>query len=379
MTFQLFPHIVPRTAPHRGRAAGHHLRTLLGAASMAVALAAPMSAQTMPASLSRFLQETVGLTADEVSSATQGMPVVKQLQTTDRREVAFIGVQAIDVPRAFYVGKTSDFPASLREPSRAALGVFSDPAVPADVAALALPHDDVKSLAQCQPGNCKLKLPALSITDIRATMNLDAPSADSAVNAYFGRRMIQYVTAYRARGNAALVVYDDAKDSASAAQVWDGILSRSPYIYRYAPTLDQFFRNYPKDQLPGAHEVIYWSQDNVQGIKPLLSITHEVVYAPAELSGTTFIASKQLYCDHYLDGALDLVAVIDRTGTTASDSAGVYLVMLRRLHFDDLPSGGIINVKGKVIGKTHDRTLGFLRDTKKTTEQAYASQRTGYQ
>jgi hypothetical protein len=47
------------------------------------------------------------------------------------------------------------------------------------------------------------------------------------------------------------------------------------------------------------------------------------------------------------------------------------------LHFDDLPSGGIVNVKGKVIGKMRDRTLVFFRDTKKTSEQAYASQHTG--
>jgi hypothetical protein len=42
-----------------------------------------------------------------------------------------------------------------------------------------------------------------------------------------------------------------------------------------------------------------------------------------------------------------------------------------------LPSGGIVNVKGKVIGKMRDRTVAFLRDTKKASEQAYASQRTG--
>ena len=377
MTRRTVMHIVPRTLPRGGGAAARYLRALLSAASMMIALPALAPAQTIPASLAQFLQETAGFTAGDMSSATRGMPVVKQLQTTDRREVAFIGVQAIGVPRAFYAGRASDFPSALREPSRSAFGIFSDPAAPADVAALAVPHDDVKALAQCRPGDCKLKLPAHSITDIRATVDLDAPSADSAASAYFGQRMIGYVTAYRTRGNAALVVYDDEKDSTSAAQVWDGILSRSAYIYRYAPTLDQFFKNYPNDQLPGAHEVIFWSADNVPGIKPLISITHEVVYSPPELSGTTFIASKQLYCDHYLDGALDLLAVVDREGPTGPDSTGAYLVLLRRLHFDDLPSGGIINVKGKVIGKTRDRTLDFLRDAKKSSEQAYASKGTG--
>jgi hypothetical protein len=370
------PRIAPRIALRSGRAALWCLRAVIGTASMAVVLTAPALAQPMPASLSQFLQQTAGFTADDMSSASRGMPVVKLLETADRREVALIGVEAIDVPRALYVERASDFPFSLREASRIGLGVFSDPAAPSDVATLALPHDDVKSLAQCRPGNCKLKLPAPSIADLRATVDLDAPSADSAASAYFGRRMIDYVTAYRARGNRALVVYDDGPDSTAAAQVWDGMLSRSPYIYRYAPTLDRYFRNYPNDQLSGAHEVIFWAEDDVPGAKPLLTVTHEVVYAPPELSGTTFIASKQLYCDHYLDGALDLLAVIDRTGATAPDSAGIYLVLLRRLHFDDLPSGGIINVKGKVIGKTRDRTLDFLRDAKKSSEQAYASKGT---
>jgi hypothetical protein len=110
--------IVPRIVPRSGRGAGRCLRTLAGAASMAVVLTAPALAQPMPASLPQFLRETVGFTADEMSSASRGVPVVKLLETSDRREVAFIGVEAIDVPRAFYVERASDFPSSLREASR---------------------------------------------------------------------------------------------------------------------------------------------------------------------------------------------------------------------------------------------------------------------
>jgi hypothetical protein len=57
-----------------------------------------------------------------------------------------------------------------------------------------------------------------------------------------------------------------------------------------------------------------------------------------------------------------LTAVVDQAGDQAN--LGIYLVVLRRLHFDDLPSGGLINVRGKVIGKLRERTASVLRDAK---------------
>ncbi len=93
------------------------------------------------------------------------------------------------------------------------------------------------------------------------------------------------------------------------------------------------------------------------------------MYAPPELPGSTLIASKLLYADHYLDGALGLTAVVDQAGDQANP--GIYLVVLRRLHFDDLPSGGLIDVRGKVIGKLRERTASVLSDAKTRSEEAY--------
>ncbi|HTR21282.1 MAG TPA: hypothetical protein VMH88_10545, partial [Gemmatimonadales bacterium] len=103
-----------------------------------------------------------------------------------------------------------------------------------------------------------------------------------------------------------------------------------------------------------------------------VTITHEVVYAPPELPGSTLIASKLLYAAHYLDGALDLTAVVDQTGDQGADAAGIYLVLLRHWHFDELPSGGLLNVRGRVIGKLRDQTTASLRDAKASSERAYA-------
>jgi hypothetical protein len=349
---------------------------LLGVAWFVIAITAFPAcggAQSMPATLSEFLQRAIGLTPGDLRAVEVGTPVVRAIDPPDPREIAVVGVVRIEVPRAFYVRRAADFPSSLRDSLRLRFATFSDPPAETDVAALSLPHADVKELAHCDSGSCKLKLSNQTIADLRASIDPNSPAADSIASAYLRRRALRYVTEYRERGNAALIVYDDQPAVTAAAAVWDAMLSRSPFMYQYAPSLERYLKNYPQDRPADVREVLFWSEDNLPGLKPTISITHEMVYAPPELPGSTFIVSKQLYADHYLDGALDLTAVVDLAGSQGVDTTGLDLVFLRRWHFDDLPSGGLLNLRGKAKGKLRDGTEAILRGTKVSTEQAYAA------
>jgi hypothetical protein len=336
------------------------------------------SGQSMPAPLVQFLQHAAALTSDEIGSATNGNTVVKLLPS-DQREVALIGVVRIDVPRSFYVSRAIDFPTSLRELSTVSFGIFSDPTAASDVAAFKLKHDEARDLAKCRLGSCMLKLPGPAMAHLSATIDPDSPSADSVASAYFREHMLSYVTSYRDRGNQALVVYNDRPDSDAAAQVLDEMLSRSPYMYEYAPSLERYLKNYPHDRPADVHEAIFWSNDTYPRLSPMLTIAHQIVYAPPELPHSTLIVSKQLYCDHYLDGGLDLTAVVDQAGggggPTDAVSTGIYMVYLRRLHFDYMPSGGLIDIRGTVISQVKGRATNFLRDAKTSSEKAYTTQR----
>jgi hypothetical protein len=290
-----------------------------------------------------------------------------------------VGVVVVNATRSLVVAQVTDSLASRRDPARLGFGIFSDPAVATDVATLRLPSNDVQDIAKCRPGSCKLKLPARSITDVRTAVDPKSPSADSVAKGFATRAMVTYISAYRSQGKQALVVYDDEAHPIASADVWAGILSRSPYMYEYAPTLERYLVNYPQDRPANARDTFFWALDDMPGAKPILSMTHEVVYEPAELPGTTLIARQLLYSDHFLDGGLDLTTVVDRSAgrSVPSDSAGVVVVVLRRMHFDELPSGGIVNVRGRVMGKTRDRTETFLQDTKRRSEAAYAARPAG--
>jgi len=329
------------------------------------------AAQGMPPTLTTYLTQAIQLNQDQMQAAENGTPVVKMLDSPDKREVAVFGIVAIGVPRAFYVRRTANVPLSLRDPSRPALKLFSNPAKASDVAKLALPHGDVEDLQNCEPGSCKVKLSSKGMAELRAALDTSKAPPDSVVNAYYRRHVVSYVEAYRAKGNAALIEYADKDNRTALAQVLDSLMSRATYLYEFAPSLEKYLKSAPKERPPDMHEAISWVLEGSEGVKPTLFVSHEMAYDPPEFPGSTLIASKQLYANHYFDGAIKLLAVVDRASSAARADSGIYVVAVQRLHFDDLP-GGIRNIRGKVVGMVRDRMTTALRDGKARTEQAYA-------
>ena len=91
----------------------------------------------------------------------------------------------------------------------------------------------------------------------------------------------------------------------------------------------------------------FWAEDALPHLRPILSVTHEVVYTPPELPRLSVLARKQIYANHYFESALDVSCVEDGA---PGGKAGSYLFVLRQYRFDNLPSGGIKNIKGRATG-----------------------------
>jgi len=310
-----------------------------------------------PAQLTRFLQQSIELDAGQLEAVERGEPIVKVLETRDRRDVAIFGIITTPTSREQHTRAMRDFPTSLRTPTRTQLGVFSNPATEADVAAVTINSRDVAEMKNCKPGDCVAKLPATDMRRIHEQMNWSAPSAElqAQLSVYARRRLVEYVTDYRTRGDSAMALYDDrGKLTVRSSEAFAAQLAESPYVYQTVPSLQTYFASYPRGALPaGAAEIVFWSEDVLPRLRPILSVTHLVVYTPPELPGMTLSAAKQIYADHYFETAVDLTAVVDR-------NPGTYLVVLRRYRFDNLP-GGILNIRGRAIGALRDQLTLDLR------------------
>ena len=334
-------------------------KSSVAAALMALLVAAPLPAQA-PAQLVTFLRQSIGLDAAQLALIERGEGVVKVLETKDRRDVALFGIITADVARDAYVARVRDFRTSLAAPSRTHFGIFSDPANAADVAAVTISMRDVADMKDCRPGDCVVKLPATDMQRIHEQTNWSGDDVQAQLGAYARRRLVEYITDYRKRGDSAMAIYDDRGNmNVHASAAFAGMLAESPYVYQNVPSLGRYLAAYPRERLAGATEVLFWSEDAMPRLRPILSVTHQVVYTPPELPGVTIIAAKQLYANHYFEAALDVTCVVDRQ--LPDGRSGTYVLVLRRYRFDNMPSGGLINIRGRAIGALRDQLLTDLQ------------------
>lgn len=345
------------------------VRSLTSRVSIALLFAVPVGAQQRPRALDSFLTQTVGLDPSQLVALSRGEVVAKVLPTADNGDVSVLGVVHVSAPRAAFVQRQRDFPNALRVPTRSSAAIFSSPARPADVAAIEVSSKDVDELRNCRPNDCNIKLPATDMDRLHATIDFTAPDARARVTAYARQRLLDYVTGYRERGNAAMVVYDD-QGGVRSSDALARMLADSTYVFSKVPSLGRHLLRYPADTLPGATEVIFWSLDNLPHVRQVLRVTHEMVYSPPELPGTTVIAAKLIYADHYFEAGLELLTAIDDDSAAANGAAplGFTLLAVRHYRFDHLPSGGLLNLRGRVIGGLRDNVRADLVRLKRESE-----------
>ena len=292
----------------------------------------------MPASLDRYLRETVKLSSAEIAEAKSGHAIAKLLPTENQRDVAVFGIVAVRTTAPAYIARVKSLKQTFGARA-ASFGVFSDPVAPADVQGFSVDPSELGDLRKCKPNDCNFKLPGSAMQDFTQAVNWKGSRAQAQVDSIVHDYMRRFVTAYRAKGNAALVRFDD-HGGVEASDAFQALLTQSPVLRDYAPALQDYLLSYPAKRLPDVTDVIYWADDRMPHLRPTFAINHVVIYPPA--TGLPVVARKQIYASHYFEGAFELLTAID-----ASDSRGVYVVSVRRYRFDNLP-GGILNIRGRV-------------------------------
>jgi len=337
-------------------------------------LARSANAQARWQSLDEFLARGIRLSPQELAALGRGETVARLLPTREQQDVAVFGAVQVEVPRSFFVERQRDFARAHRTPNRTQVQRFSEPAVDADVQALQVTNDDLKELRSCKPNDCNFKLPATDMVRFRSAVGAGG-DARARVAAYARQRLVEYVNDYRTRGNAALAVYDD-RGTVHASDALAAMLRDSSYVFSAVPSLGQYLLDYPRSTPPGATQVIFWSLDELPHLRPVVSIMHEILMSPPELPQTTVIAAKQIYANHYFEAGLEVLAAADRpTASASGNPTAITLVAVRRYRFDHLPSGGLLNIRGRVANGLKDNVLADLKRLARDTQAEWAAKR----
>jgi hypothetical protein len=330
------------------------------AAGLAVAAWAGPQTQQRPQLVDAYLTKS-GFSADEISGLEAGRVISRvEASRSTGTEILVVAAVKILVPRAQVVSYYGQMIAYVDGNVTIAFGRFSSPPAAADVKGLAFDRDEVEALKSCRPGNCDIRVSGTTLEALRSSIDWNAADHAERVNAFARKAAVDYVTAYQARGDAALVTYNDRAQPVRLQEQWLGILGNSPFLQDYAPELKRYLERYPKATLAGASNIFYWSKE-AYGLAPIIGIVHGVIYEAPSHPDRTMVVQKQLYASHYLNASLAVATLLD-----GKEGAGpaTYLLYTNRSR-GDLLKGGFGGLKRNVARSQARRaaedTLGTIK------------------
>ena len=279
------------------------------------------------------LLKQLSLSPKEISRMLRGEIVAKKLETSDKRDIAVLGVMALNVPAIATVEAARDIKTFKEGKEILGLGKFVS-FDPDELKALTLEDEEATELGNCRIHDCDSKLPGAWIEKLRN-------EKDKKKRIQLFRVLLaDYAKDYSLRGNKAVLNYEGTKHPVPAQKEFESILEHSSYLKRLAPDFYQYLKEYPDKQPADTENFIYWSREKF-GFKPVTNLTHVSIFkwTNSDLSGY-MIASRQVFADHYSDASLGLTILIDRPPLDGK-SPGSYLIYINRSRIDML--GGFLS------------------------------------
>jgi len=303
----------------------------------------PANPQSSP-DLGTFFRQNIGLSEDQIDAIRSGQPVAKPLPPRTPDEVLLFGAVYIHAAPEAYFQYARNFDRLRQTPGFLALGVFTNPPQLSDLKGFAFDSEDIQDLKSCEPGNCRIQMPATDIEELHQVINWSAPDVDDQVNQLLQKTAFELVLAYQREGNKALGVYNDKRDPTNVPEQFAYLLSYNEALSEHAPDFYHYLLAYPREKPAHFEETFYWAKVKF-GLKPTLRIVHVVTMRgqPSDPIARA-IAQKQLYSSHYFRTALDLsVCVRDPDDPK---QAGFYLIKAMGSE-----QGGLTGSKGSIVRK----------------------------
>jgi len=307
------------------------------------AAALPGFAQSNP-DLESFFRQNIGLNEDQIAAIRSGQAVTNALPPRTPAEVLLFGAVYIHAAPETYFQFARNFDRLREVPGFLALGVFTDPPQLSDLKGFAFDSNDIQDLKSCEPGKCRIQMPATSIAGLQRSVNWSAPDVNEQVNLLLQKTALELVLAYQREGNEALGVYNDKRDPTAVPEQFAYLLSYDQALSEHEPDFYHYLLAYPHAKPANYEETFYWARVKF-GLKPTLRIVHMVTMRgnPADPIACA-IAQKQLYSSHYFETALDL-SVCVREGHDPKQP-GFYLIKAMGSE-----QAGLSGAKGSIVRK----------------------------
>jgi hypothetical protein len=317
-------------------------------------------AQNSISDFQKILPEKATFNESDFAALAQGQSVVRLLPVTDKREVAVCGLVKLQMPAEQFLQSFRQGITLKVNPAIIEIGRFSDPPTPADLQTLTIEDRDLEDLKECVVGDCKLKLSAKMIERVQKEIVWEAPDYRIQATQLLKQMLLDYVSDYLTRGDAALIEYNDKSKEVRLAEEQRALMAASIYTQNVLPKFRPHLNGSLKSELSMVESAIVWSKIKF-GLKPVIAINHMTIYKREQETGPqVLITSKQIYASHYFDSSLALTTLVNIPGP----DAGAYLFYENRSRADAL--GGLFGKmkRGIVEEKALDNLKSILESSR---------------
>ena len=341
-----------------------HLSVLVLTYALLSAAAGMTQAQTSLAELKKVLQQKAAFEETDLATLQNGQSIVKLAPVQDKREIAVSGLISLRASAEEFLRSYRESLIHSNNAAVLAVGSFSAAPALSDLQDLTLEPADIEDLKACVVGNCQIKLSAAMIERFAREVNWQASDYPQQATQLFKTLLLDYVRDYRARGEAALIEYNDKSDEVRVADEQRAISGVSGYLNDILATVTTEKRS----ELQPLEDLIVWSKIKF-GLKPVIAVNHVTIYRRDHALGPqVFAVSKQIYANHYFNSSLALTAFVTVAGPMS------FMVYENRSRADGL-DGPLSKFKRSIVEKKALEGLkGILQRSKLTLEPPLAAE-----
>jgi len=337
------------------------LQILLGICALVLLGANTCPAQDSVTEFHKALSDRAAFTETDFLALTHGRPVVKLLSARDKREVVVAGLAPLQAPAELFLQSFRESMTRKNNPAILEIGSFSSQPTIDDLQLLTFENRDLEDLKDCVVGDCPLKLSAAMIDRLHKEVDWSAPDFRAQATQVLKLMLLDYVRDYQARGDSALIEYNDKQIAVRLADEQRDLMVA--LNHDFLEEIPQYLKSSPNAELHMIEHALVWSKIKF-GFKPVIAINHITIYQREQKSGPQIlIASKQIYANHYFDSSLALTAFLSIPGASSG-----YLFYENRSRADGL-GGAFSGLKRSIVeNRALDSVKAILHQSQASLE-----------
>jgi hypothetical protein len=249
----------------------------------------------------------------ELQLLSKGEIVARDVPASHAKEMAGFGAILVEAEPKEFVEAFRTLSVFKQSKSIIAYGRFGDRPALTDLIRLSLKDKDLLELMRARVSASDVKLSEADIARIQTIAGPGSRFTSKLITALtdeYKSILLEKVRSYATLGGKALGANADQDEPVDTN---DAMIRMLRYQASYAKYGDDFYSllaDHPRINDERAESFYYWSVQKFGQLKPVISLVHVTIFQ----EGTrVFIASKQIYSNHYTEAGLGIAELIPFT------------------------------------------------------------------